>query len=154
MSLCVPTCAAATDFFDRLFAYLFVLFYLSTWQSLTISLDEKHRQAKQLEQFLYSLPDTNQDGLITRSEVTRDHLWITFVLLPNLLVMLYMSALPLRDTLCKSSLRSVLAMDVRGSRNTALRRHHREIRPRDLFFLYKGVTPGLPLVLRTDGERK
>lgn len=38
-------------------------------QSLTASLNEKVMQSKQLEQFLYSLPDDNQDGLITRYEV-------------------------------------------------------------------------------------
>ncbi|CAM9891017.1 unnamed protein product [Ectocarpus sp. 6 AP-2014] len=36
--------------------------------SLTASLNEKVIQSKKLEQFLYSLPDTNQDGLITRFE--------------------------------------------------------------------------------------
>ena len=41
-------------------------------QSLTASLNEKMTQAKQLEQFLYSLPDTNQDGLITRFEVSQN----------------------------------------------------------------------------------
>lgn len=39
-------------------------------QSLTASLNEKVIQSKKLEQFLYSLPDTNQDGLITRFEVS------------------------------------------------------------------------------------
>lgn len=38
-------------------------------QSLTASLNEKVLQSKQLEQYLYALPDTNSDGLITRFEV-------------------------------------------------------------------------------------
>lgn len=39
-------------------------------QTLTASLNEKIAQSRQLEQILYSLPDTDQNGLITRYEVS------------------------------------------------------------------------------------
>lgn len=39
-------------------------------QLLRASLKEKQMQAGQLEEFLYSLPDTNKDGLISRYEVS------------------------------------------------------------------------------------
>lgn len=49
---------------SRLF---FCFFFLQ--QALTLSFNEKLGHIKALEQFLYSLPDINQDGLITRFEV-------------------------------------------------------------------------------------
>ena len=43
---------------------------MSLVQTLAASLNEKLIQSKELEQYLYSLPDVNHDGLITRYEVT------------------------------------------------------------------------------------
>ncbi|CAM9869747.1 unnamed protein product [Pylaiella littoralis] len=58
--------------------------------SLTASLNEKVMQSKQLEQYLYALPDTNADGLITRfefdkymNEYKRSHPGLTDLDLPR-----------------------------------------------------------------------
>lgn len=42
--------------------------FMDAEKSLSLALDEKVRQVRALEQFLYSLPDINNDGLITRFE--------------------------------------------------------------------------------------